>query len=236
MSEANPLCERRLTMPARRRFQALSTALALLSVLGASSHAQQIDSPAQPAAAEGSGDAASTLGRITKFALPDAQGTGHTERDWLGAKAVVILFLATDCPISNAYAPAMTRLENEFGPQGVRFFGVHCDTDVTAAIAARHAADYRLAFPILLDPEQLLARPAGVAVTPEAVVLLPDGEIVYRGRIDDRYATPGKRREQPSTHDLASAIAAVLAGERPSPAQTKATGCPLPPLESATGK
>lgn len=225
---------RRLTRPPLRQFRVPAVVLALLAATGINSRAQQAGSAAVPAADSSRRDSAA-LGRITKFALADAQGATHTERDWNGAKAVVILFLATDCPISNAYAPAMSRLEKEFGPQGVRFLGVHCDTDVTAAIAARHAADYRLPFPVLLDPEQVLARPAGVAVTPEAVVVLPGGEIAYRGRIDDRYATPGKRREQATTHDLIAAIAAVLAGKRPSPATTKATGCPLPPLESASG-
>lgn len=221
------LLPRHLSRLGRRPLAALPGALVLLSAAVASMLAQPV-----PPAAWGE-EAAASLGRITRFALSDAQGMMHSERDWDGAKAIVILSLATDCPISNAYAPAMVRLEQDFGPRGVRFLGVHCDTDVTAGIAAKHAADYRIGFPILLDPEQLLARPAGVQVTPEAVVLLPSGEIVYRGRIDDRYQTLGRRREEPTTHELASAIAAVLAGQRPSPATAKATGCPLPPLEDA---
>ena len=54
----------------------------------------------------------------------------------------------------------------------------------------------------------------------------------YRGRIDNRYASDGKRRDDPTTHELVDALEAVLAGEAPAIAQTKAFGCPLPILRS----
>ena len=61
------------------------------------------------------------------------------------------------------------------------------------------ATGWDLPFPILLDPAQLVARQADVRVTPEAVVVLPDGQVIYRGRIDDRYAADGRKRPQPRT-------------------------------------
>jgi peroxiredoxin len=173
-----------------------------------------------------------SLGRVAHFSLADTTGQIHTPQAWQKSKAVVLLFLAIDCPVSNGYAPEMTRLATAFGQRDVWFAGVHCDTDVTAEIAAKHAAEYRLPFPVLLDPRQELAGQAKAKVTPEAVVLLPDGQIVYRGRLDDRYSTPGKRRAEPSTRDLAAALEAVLNGDSPAVAETKAYGCPLPPLES----
>jgi hypothetical protein len=48
---------------------------------------------------------------------------------------------------------------------------------------------------------------------------------VYHGRIDDRFIDFGKSRTQPTTHDLSSAIEAVLAGKQVSSAVTKAIGC-----------
>jgi len=143
----------------------------------------------------------------------------------------VILFLATDCPISNGYAPLMAKMAKEYEPRKVRFMGVYCDPDVTPAGAAKHAAEYSLPFPVLLDVKQALARQTGVRVTPEAVVVRPDGQILYRGRIDDLYATIGKRRQQATTHELSDAIEAALAGKSPAVPETKANGCPLPPLE-----
>ncbi len=169
-----------------------------------------------------------SLGRVTQFELQDLQGKTHTRKSWPAAPAVVYLFLGTECPVANGYAPEMVRLAKQFSERGVVFVGVHCDPDVTATLAAQHAREYQLTFPILLDAEQTLAKPAGVHTMSASVVLLPDGEVVYRGRIDDRYTEQGRRRLEPTTHDLKSAIEAVLAGKQPEPAETKAYGCPLP--------
>ncbi len=148
--------------------------------------------------------------------------------DWKGQKAVVLIFLGTDCPVSNFYAPEHARLAKVFAEKGVVFYGIHADPDVTAAAAARHAADYRLPFPVLLDPAQAVTRQTGVRVVPSAVVLSPDGQVLYRGRVDDRYNAAGVRREVPTTHELEDALKAVLAGKAPPVAETKAFGCPLP--------
>ena len=75
--------------------------------------------------------------------------------------------------------------------------------------------------------DQTLADETGVQTTPE-VVLLTKNELVYRGRIDDRYSLGGKRRDEPRTRDLQNAIDAVLAGKLPAVRETKPFGCPLP--------
>ena len=209
-----------------------SWGFALAWLLGTAARIGPKEASAAGATIDKSGDNPPAAGRVRQFSLQDPLGNTHTAHDWQKAKAVVVLFLATDCPISNAYAPLMAKLAKEFGPRDVWFGGVYCDPDVTAATAAKHASDFGLPFPVLLDPQQVLARQTGARVTPEAVVLRADGEIVYRGRIDDLYAVIGKRRPQPTTRELADAIEAVLAGKRPATVETKANGCPLPPLDS----
>jgi peroxiredoxin len=166
---------------------------------------------------------------VEDFSLSDVQGRRHNRAEWKEHKAIVLFFLGTECPVSNGYAPQMAQLAKEYTPKGVLFWGLHPDPDVTAAAAGAHAAEYGLKFPILLDPMQYLARVAGVRVVPEAVVLSAEGRVLYAGRIDDRYTTSGKRREEATTHDLKDALDAVLAGKRPFVTRTRAYGCPLPP-------
>jgi peroxiredoxin len=165
---------------------------------------------------------------IKDFSLKDVKGKKHTTAEWKGKKAVVLIFLGTDCPVSNFYAPEYGRLARAFADKGVLFYGIHADPDVTAADAARHADEYRLTFPVLLDPAHAVSRPAGVEVVPSAVLLAPDGKVLYCGRIDDRYTEDGVRREIPTKRDLEDAIEAVLAGKAPPVARTKPYGCPLP--------
>jgi peroxiredoxin len=169
---------------------------------------------------------------VRDFALADVRQKVHTAREWKGHKAVVLCYLGTECPVSNSYAPELARLAGAFAARGVRFYGVHPDPEVTAEEAARHAEEYRLPFPILLDPGQVVARQAGVRVVPEVVVLAPDGRVLYRGRVDDRYSREGKRRQEPRTRDLADALTAVLEGKPVPVPRTDAFGCPLPPSAS----
>jgi peroxiredoxin len=171
--------------------------------------------------------------RVRDFALRDVAGNLHTPAEWREARAVVLFFLGTECPVSNAYAPEMEATAQSYAPRGVAFFGVHPDPDVTAEAAARHAAEYRLGFPVLLDPGQVVAGQAGVSVTPEAVVMTPEGYVVYSGRIDDRYSAEGRRADAARVHDLADALDAALADEMPAVARAEPFGCPLPPLRAA---
>src|SRR2546423_458212 len=123
---------------------------------------------------------------VKDFSLPDTKGRVHTAAAWKEKKAVVLLLLGTECPVSNGYAPEYVRLVKAYGDRGVLFYGIHPDPEVTGEAAARHAAEFRLSFTILLDPTQAVTRQTGVKVVPEAVVLSPAGRILYRGRIDDR--------------------------------------------------
>lgn len=187
-------------------------------------------------AAEGSQPAAAAepaLGTVGDFALQDVNGQTVTQKHIRGCRAVVLIFLGTECPVSNGYAPTMSELADRYSKQGVILEGVYSEPTVTREEARQHGKEYTLGFPLLLDPEQVLARQAGITITPEAVVLGPDGKILYRGRIDNLYSPEGKRRLEATRRDLEAAITAVLAGEKPPTASTRAFGCPLPKRRAA---
>lgn len=141
------------------------------------------------------------------------------------AKATVVIFTRSDCPVSNRYAPEVRRLYEEFEPQGVRFFLVYVDPKETAATVQAHLAEYEYPCAGLRDPEHHLANETGATVTPEAVVFDAERQITYRGRIDDLFASFGKLRDEPTSHDLADALAATLAGEPVAVPRTEAVGC-----------
>jgi peroxiredoxin len=210
----------------RRRLQlafllgAVTAGVALL-VVSWSREIPKVEPPFERIVAEGAGP-------IVEFSRKDARGAPHTIAEWAGHHGIVLFFIATDCPVSNGYAPEMARLARVFGQRGFLFFGIHSAPDVTVAAVAKHAAEYGLQFPVMLDPDQVVTRQAGARVTPEAVVVSPDGQVFYRGRIDDRYTTDGRRRPGPLVHELQSALEAILADESPAVAQTRAFGCPIP--------
>ncbi len=171
-------------------------------------------------------DAALDFARVARDALPSSDGSTRTPLADHGQKATVLIFLAHDCPVTNATAPELARLASEFTPRGVHFFGIY--TTETEAEIITHRRDYGLTFAGLLDPKLHLARLAGATRMPEAAVFSPTGKLLYRGRIDDRAIQAGRTRPTPSRHDLRLALESILAGQPPNPRFTPAIGCYLP--------
>lgn len=141
-------------------------------------------------------------------------------------KRLVLLFIRTDCPISNRYAPDLQKLYNEYSPKGIDFQLVYPESGLTPAAMEKHRREFGYSIPGLLDADHHNASRAGARTTPEAVVFVR-GKPVYRGRIDDRYVAIG--RERPSTlhRDLEEVLAAVAAGKSVSYRETVAVGCAI---------
>jgi hypothetical protein len=129
------------------------------------------------------------------------------------APITVTLFVDSDCPVSNRYAPEVRRLYQRYAPRGVNFWLVYPDPDISVQTIREHMQDYGYQMPALRDPEHTLVRRAGAQVTPEAGIFLADGTLVYHGRIDNRYLDITRRRAQATQHDVAAVLDALLGGE-----------------------
>jgi hypothetical protein len=144
------------------------------------------------------------------------------------AKGMVFLFIRHDCPISNRYAPEVRRLYEKFAAQGITFWLVYPDPNESAETIRKHIRGYNYRLGVLRDPNHTLVKMAGVRVTPEAVVFIPERggqRMVYRGRIDDRFVAFGKTRAAPTTHDLDQVLEAILSGKPITNETTTAIGC-----------
>lgn len=147
------------------------------------------------------------------------------------AKVRVLVFVRTDCPISNRYAPELKRLDHEFASHGAVFSIVYADPGETSANIRHHMEEYAFPGAAIRDPAHLLVRRAKATITPEAAVFSGSGALLYHGRIDNRYVEVGKSMPNPTRHDLEDAIAAALDG-RPQPeASAPAVGCYLVDVE-----
>ncbi|HXG48547.1 MAG TPA: redoxin family protein, partial [Methylomirabilota bacterium] len=148
-----------------------------------------------------------------------------------GQKLTVLFFVMHECPVANSYAPEISRIIASYADKGVRGYVVYVESDLPVEKARQHARDFGYKTGVLLDPEHQLVRAAGARVSPEAAVLSPAGQVLYRGRIDDRVADFGKRRVEPTRRDLRLALDAILDGQ-PLPARlTRAVGCYIPDVD-----
>ena len=162
--------------------------------------------------------------------LPDLDGRQIEPLRAKDAKAIVFIFIRTDCPLSNRYAPEVRRLNDKFAKSDVRFWLVYPDQGESGEIIRNHIKEYEYRLSALRDPEHKLVKITGAQVTPETAVFLPGGRMVYRGRIDDRYVALGKARPAPTTRDLEQVLEAILEGKQVTNKTTAAIGCFIPDL------
>jgi len=143
-----------------------------------------------------------------------------------GSKLAVLIFVRTDCPIANRYAPEIERLYHAYASR-VTFYLVYPDANESAVAIQKHISDYRYTVPALRDPQHVLVKLAKARVTPESAIFSARGELLYHGRIDDRYISFGKARARPTRQDLEEALQAALAARPIKEAVTPAIGCSL---------
>ena len=143
--------------------------------------------------------------------------------------ASVLIFVSSDCPISNGYAPEIQRLCTEYRKRGASCTLVYEDAAIDPAAVRTHleAFGYR-DLPAVIDTGHAIAAMTEATVTPQAVVVAAGGAVKYRGRIDNRYEEPGKRRRVVTVHDLRDALDDVVEGRAVATPATEAVGCFIP--------
>jgi hypothetical protein len=164
-------------------------------------------------------------------AVRDLQGRTIDPFGALKARAVVLIFVCTDCPIANRYAPEIERLYEKYGRQDVLFWLVYADPRDDAGKIQKHLREYQYKIAAIRDPHHRLVSRCKVTKTPEAALIIPNGKQVYRGRIDDRNTDYGKSRNAPTRRDLQEAIDSVLGGRPVRVATTEVVGCFIPDAE-----
>jgi len=139
-------------------------------------------------------------------------------------KVVVLVFLRSDCPISNRYAPTIQQISARYSGQAA-FWLVYPDKKESVASIREYLQAYGYKLPALRDPQHVLVEQSRVQVTPEVAVFDVRSQLVYHGRIDNWYEDFGRSRPAPTIHDLDDAIRAALSGKPPALGVTDAVGC-----------
>jgi thiol-disulfide isomerase/thioredoxin len=147
-----------------------------------------------------------------------------------GGQVVVLIFVRTNCPVSNRYAPTIQQLSEAFSGKA-KFWLIYPDKNESPQAILAHDRDYRYDLPALRDPQHLLVKKADITITPEAAVFAPDGHLVYHGRIDNWFVDFGRKRTVPTTHDLRDAIDAAIAGTPATLPTQQAVGCYVSDLD-----
>ena len=158
------------------------------------------------------------------FALTTLDGQPFSLSDAAKShKAVVVMFIATKCPYSNAYNDRMRDMAAAYEKRGVLFVGINSNKTEPADEVRDHAKKHGFAFPLMKDPENKVADLYDAQHTPTVYVVDPQGKVRYEGRIDENSEDP----KAVTSPDLRNALDAMLAGKPIARSVTKAFGCSI---------
>ena len=188
----------------------LSILLALVFVIAGVAFAGEV--PAPPAIGS----------TIEEFSLPDINGTERSLKSLAGKNGTVLLFIAVQCPVSNAYNERMEKLAADYKAKGIAVVGINSNMAEDSAACKAHATENKLTFPILKDAGNKVADKLGASVTPEAYFLDASNKLLYHGRIDN-----SRNAAQVETNDLRNALDAALGGKPVERTEARAFGCSI---------
>jgi len=159
---------------------------------------------------------------IDDFNLPDVNGVDHTLKSLKGKNGTVLIFIAVQCPVSNAYNERMEKLAMEYRTKGINVIGINSNNTEDAAAVKNHAAEKHLTFTILKDSGNKIADRLGASKTPEAYFLDANNKLLYHGRIDN-----SKEESGVNSSELRDALDANLAGKPVEKTTATAFGCSI---------
>jgi peroxiredoxin len=198
-----------------KKFYVLFVLLAVVCALSAVA--------ASPHSSDNGAVAPAAIGTVVEdFKLPDADGHEHTLASLKGKNGTVLIFIAVQCPVSNAYNERMEKLYEDYKARGVSVVGINANTTESAEAVKAHAKEKGLNFPILKDRDDRVADRLGAGHTPEAFFLDAASKLVYHGAIDN-----AMNPVMVNTSHLRNAIDATLAGKPIERADVKAFGCSI---------
>jgi thiol-disulfide isomerase/thioredoxin len=160
--------------------------------------------------------------KVENFTLEDYNGAKHSLSDYGNSKAVVLMFIATQCPVSNSYNDRMNSLYKDYSDKQVSFVAINSNKAESIEDIKSHAKEKGFKFPVLKDWNNVVANKLGATVTPEIYVLNPGLEILYHGRIDN-----SSKVDKVTSNDLRNVLDEILNSKPIAVRSTKAFGCTI---------
>ncbi len=161
-------------------------------------------------------------GKVASLKLQTLAGVPVQLQSMGGQNGTMLIFIATKCPVSNAYNERMAALAKDYTSRGFAVIGINPNVSEPADEVAKHAASNGLTFNIVKDPGNVVADYFGASFTPEVYLFDKEWTLRYHGHIDDSRNPTGI-----TSQDARTAMDALQAGKPVPVAETKAFGCTI---------
>ncbi len=168
--------------------------------------------------------------------LKNVDGTNVSLSGIKGAKGYIVTFTCNECPFAIMYEDRLIALHQEYAPKGYPVIAINSnDPSLQEGNSFENmkvrAKEKAFPFVYLVDEDRTIYPQYGATRTPHVFLLDKDLTVQYIGAIDDN----AQDAEAVTVSYVANAIDALEKGEKPTPAVTKAIGCPIS-AEGAAGE
>lgn len=162
------------------------------------------------------------------FTLNDVDGKAYSMRENLGDKGLLIAFICNHCPYVQAVIRRLVADAKILIDEGVNVLAVMSNDYHSYPVDApekmkQFAQAHGFSFPYLVDEDQQVAKQYGAVCTPEFFGFNAQGELQYRGRLDDARMGDASNR-QPELLDAMRLIAKTGLGPKE---QFPSMGCSI---------
>lgn len=139
-------------------------------------------------------------------------------------ETTALLFLGPECPLCQDYSIVIEKLYETY----------HNEINFLAVFSGKHYSDEKIQHYIdeyipnikwTKDPEFIISSFYDATITPEAVLVNKQGEIVYQGKLDNWLGELGRRRNHVNEFYLKDAIEATINNQKVLVKRTKPVGC-----------
>lgn len=124
------------------------------------------------------------------FTLKDPDGQVVNMKDSLGGKGLLVMFICNHCPYVKAIAERLAEDTAALIAEGVNVIAVMSNDyknypDDSPENMKKFSAQYGFKFPYVVDEDQSVGKAYDAICTPDFFGFNKDGELQYRGRLDD---------------------------------------------------
>jgi peroxiredoxin len=124
------------------------------------------------------------------FILSDADGKSYSLSDFQGKNGLLIAFICNHCPYVQAIADRLVADANILQSKGINVVAINSNDyrylpADSPPMMKKFAKQYNFSFPYLVDEDQSVGQTYGAVCTPDFFGFNANGELQYRGRLDN---------------------------------------------------
>ncbi len=158
---------------------------------------------------------------VADFSLKGIDGQ-QVKLSELRGKVVMLHFWSAQCPFVVRYEERLRKIASDYGAKGVAVYGIDSNVTEPEDRIKQVAAERKLNYPVLLDPDSRIADQFGAITTPHVFIIDKEGKLAYEGGVDDQ----GWGEKDPVSKNFTrDALDALVAGQPVPVTQSKTVGC-----------